>query len=91
MPRRYTVDTLVTRCQQRVDMENHALISSDEWATLLTEAYGELYDIVSETGLEYWEFTESLTSDGTNVLDEIADHMSTVALTWLGDGTTGRA
>lgn len=88
MPRRYTVTDLIDRCQQRCDMENDGLIPRNEWATLVSEAYGELYSIVFECGNEYFEYTETLTTDGTNVLDEIADHLSTVELTYLVNGTT---
>lgn len=86
MPRRYTVTDLVLRCQQRVNMENDPSISRPEWLNLISEAYGELYSIVFEVGNEYFEYTESLTTDGTNVFAEIADHLSTVALSLLLTG-----
>lgn len=88
MPRRYAMTVLILRAQQRVDMVNDGLIDRDEWCTLISEAYGELYNIVWEVGNEYFEYTEILTTDGTNVLDEIADHLSTVELTYLVNGTT---
>lgn len=69
-------------------MENSALIARDEWCALISEAYGELYTIVFEAGLEYFEYTQTLTTNGTNILAEVADHLSTVALACLRIGTT---
>lgn len=75
-------------CQQRVDMENHNLISPNEWLNLLTEAYSELFTMVMEAGLSYFEYSVILTMDGSGTLPEPADHFSTVELAYLVDGTT---
>ncbi len=90
MPRRYTMADLITRCKQRVDMENHAVISDAEWKTLISEAYGELYTMVFESGMQYFEFTTDMVTDGTSVLNEVVDHMSTVSFAYLEDAVTGR-
>lgn len=71
-------------------MESDGSIARDEWCRLISEAYGELYTIVFESGMEYFEYAEQMTSNGTNVLAEIADHLSTVTLAYLADATTGR-
>lgn len=90
MPRRRYMSDLVTACKQQVDLENHAVISDPEWKGYLSRAYGELYTIVFEAGLQYFEYSEDLTTDGTNVLDEVDDHLSTVNLSYLADASTGR-
>ena len=79
---------LILRCQRRVDQENSALIARTEWCNLISEAYGELYTIVFEAGLEYFEYTQTLTTTGASTLSEVTDHLSTVALSCLRIGTT---
>lgn len=90
MPRRLTMATITTRCQQRADMENDPSISMAEWYALISEMYGELYTLVVDAGWEYFEYTQQLTSDGTNILSEVADHFATVQLAYLADASTGR-
>ncbi len=90
MPRRFTLDAIRTACKQQVDLENHAVISDAEWAGYISRAYGELWTIVFESGLQYFEYATTLTTDGTNQLSEVSDHLSTVALSYLENGTTGR-
>lgn len=90
MPRRYTVTDLILRCQQRTDLENDLSVARDEWCRLISESYGELYTIVFECGLEYFEFAAQLTTTGTNTLAEIGDHLSTVTLLYLEDAVNGR-
>ncbi len=80
MPRVYSLETLRTRCQQRADKENDAHISTAEWASLISEAWGELYEIVSGTGLRYFETTHDFTADGSASYAEPDDHGKTVGL-----------
>ncbi len=86
MPRRYALSDLRNRCIQRADLEGDLSIATDECNRLISEAYGELYTIVFECGLQYFEFAAQLTSTGAATLSELADHLSTVALTYY-DGT----
>lgn len=90
MPRRIPVGTLVTSCKQQVDLENHSVISAAEWLSLVNRAYGELYTIVFESGLQYFEYSANLTTDGTNVLSEMVDHLSTVNLSYVVNATAGQ-
>src|SRR5688572_21160147 len=80
MARRYTLATLRTRCKQRADKENDSHISDAEWAALIGEAYGELYEIVAGTGLRYFETVHEFTADGSDGYDEPDDHGKTVGL-----------
>ena len=89
MPRLRTLLALRTSCKQQVDLENHTVISDAEWNSLISRAYGELYTIVFESGLQYFEYEATLTTDGTNMLSEMSDHLSTVDLSYVVDAASG--
>jgi hypothetical protein len=80
--------TLVTRCKQRVDKESDNSISSSEWKTLISEAFGELWGVVAESGLRYWEATQTFTADGSASYSEPSDMLALIAVDHLVDGTT---
>ncbi len=85
MPRIYTMETLRTRCQQRCDQENSSFISDAEWNALISEQYGDLWSVVAETGLRYFETSTTITADGSASYDEPTDHYSTIAVTRVMD------
>lgn len=87
MPRKYTLNDLIQRCKRRVDMEGDPAIADDEWAKLVSEAYGELYTIVFESGLEYFETSLRMTATGSQTIGEPIDHLSTVMVLYLIDAT----
>lgn len=88
MPRRYDLETLVERCKQRCDKENDDHIADAEWAALISEQYGELFEIVSGTGLRYFETVYEFTADGSDSYDEPDDHGKTVGVDRVAsDGT----
>jgi hypothetical protein len=80
MPRRFEMGTLVTRCKQRADLENDDHIGTAEWKALISEQYGELWSLVSETGLRYFETSTTITADGSASYDEPDDHFSTLQI-----------
>ncbi len=80
MPRRYALSTLRTRCQRRADAENDSHISNAEWAALISEAYGELFEVVAGAGLRYFETVHEFTADGSPSYDEPDDHGKTIGL-----------
>lgn len=88
MPRRYEMGDLVTRCQRRADLEGDDHIDSDEWKALISEQYGDLFSVVADSGLRYWEYAEQLTTTGASYVDEPDDHFATVRVDYLADGTT---
>lgn len=91
MPRRYDLSTVRARCKKRADMENDSHISDSEWNALISEQYGELYEIVAGTGLRYFETTLAITADGSNSYDEPDDHGKTMGLDRIEtDGTRVR-
>lgn len=79
--------TLITRCQQRCDLENSSLISTAEWRSLISEQFGDLYSVVAESGLRYFEYETSLTTTGAAYISEPADHLGTVGLDYVYDTT----
>lgn len=91
MPRLVPMSTLVLRSQQLADMEGDPSIDTPEWKTNLSESYGEAYEIVASEGNRYFEFTTTLTTDGTNHLPEPVDMLAVVdQLELILDATTGR-
>lgn len=89
MPRIFTMGTMVTRCKQRADQEGSSHISDSEWKALISEAYGDLYSVVAGTGLRYFEFSTTITTDGSTSYTEPADMLATVSVVRVNtDGTS---
>jgi hypothetical protein len=80
MPRRYVMSEIVTRCQRRCDLVGDDHIDSSEWKALISEAYGELWSIVSEAGYRYFESKTTVTATGATSYTEPADHYSTLRI-----------
>ena len=87
MPRRVLMGTLVTRCQQRADLENENHISPEEWKALISEQYGDLFSVVAATGLRYFEASYTITTTGAASYDEPADHLGTISVMRFVDPT----
>ena len=90
MPRRVSMGELVTRCKQRCDMENSSLIGDAEWKTLVSEQYADLYSVICDSGLRYFETSTRFTTDGSNHVAEPEDHLSTLGLDYIVNATTDR-
>ncbi len=82
MTRNVTLGTLVTRCQQRADLENNDHIATAEWKSLISEMNGELQLLVAETGMRYFE-TEANISLSTFALP--SDHLATIGVDFVVD------
>lgn len=80
MPRRQTLETWRGRCIQRADKEGDDHIAEAEWNALISEVYGELFEIVTGTGLRYFESLHTITATGADSYDEPDDHGKTVGL-----------
>jgi hypothetical protein len=91
MPNHVLMSDLRTRAQQLADMEGDPSISNTEWNGLLSEAYGELYEDTAGTGLRYFEYVLTYTTDGTGYLVEPTDQLSIIdRLELVVDVATGR-
>ena len=83
MARTVTLGTLVTRCKQRADMEGQSFISDTEWKTLISLQYAELYALLAETGMRYFETEADISTTGGSVYSLPSDHLSTVGIDYL--------
>lgn len=79
-----------TACKRRANMENDDSVSPAEWNSYISEIYGELYEEVAGTGLRYFEYEETFTTDGTAYLDEPSDMLSLVDSLELVLDSSGR-
>lgn len=80
MPRNVNLIDLVTRCQQRCDRENDPSISPTEWKTLISSSYGELYALIVDSGMRYFETSSSITATGAASYPLPTDHLETIGL-----------
>ncbi len=90
MPRLFTLANLILKCQRRADMENSRLISDSEWKALISEQYGDLFSTVADTGLQYFEYTFEIVTDGTDHYSEPTDHLGTISLDRIVDAAGRR-
>lgn len=91
MPRLVLMSALVLRSQQLADMENDPSISGPEANGIVSESYGEAYELIASEGNRYFESTLTFVTDGTNRLPEPLDQLSVVdQLELVLDATTGR-
>jgi hypothetical protein len=84
MPRLVKMSDLVTRCQQRADMENQTFVNdtsgSSEWLHYIHTVYAELHGEISKTGMRHFEMSQQFTTDGGAVYALPDDHLSTVGV-----------
>ena len=80
MPCRFLMSDLRLRCQRRVDKENDLQIGTSEWNALISEQYGELWSIVADSGMRYFETLLSITTTGALSYNEPVDHYETVGM-----------
>jgi hypothetical protein len=78
MPRRFLMSDLVTRFKQRANMVGDDSIETDEWKSLCSEVYGEVYEEVCDSGLRYFEYTSTVTTTGDAYIDEPDDQLALV-------------
>ena len=86
MARLVTLGTLVTRAQQRWGAEGDAQLDVTEVKALISEYYGELHALVSNTGARYFETEATL---DLNSLALPSDHLSTIGVDLVLSGSTG--
>jgi hypothetical protein len=86
------MSTLVLRSQQLADLDQDSAIDGTQWNALISEWYGEAYEIIAAEGQRYFEFVTTLTTDGTNYLPEPIDQLAIVdQLELILNPTTGLA
>lgn len=88
MPRRIAMSVLVDRSQKLADKVNDGHIDTAEWKARVSLKYGELFALVCETGLRYFEAIQSITATGADTYDEPIDHLSTIGVDYVAaDGS----
>jgi hypothetical protein len=80
MPFRVTMLDLETRCRRRVDMKKNQARNPTDFRATISERFGELWCLVSETGLRYFETSTTFTATGAATYSEPVDHLGTVRL-----------
>ena len=90
MPRRFFVSALLSRIRTVTDTEDDDHITDAYLKAQLSTIYGQLWGVVVETGLRYFETRVTLVSDGSNALDEPADTFCHVGLDYIEAGTNRR-
>jgi len=83
------MSTIRTRCKRRADQENSTFIADAEWNALISERYGELYQIVVDGGGRYFETEGTITATGATSYDEYDDALHIIAVDFLS-GTKRR-
>jgi len=88
--RNVVLSALVTRCQQRADLENDNHITTAEWKGLISEMNGELQLLVAETGMRYFETEATITATGAASYTLPSDHLATIGVAFVLDAAGRR-
>lgn len=78
--------TLVTRCRQRAARDVDDDLDPTEYKDLISEKYGEMHALISEKGARYFETEATI---DLNNLALPADHLSTIGIDFVINGSTG--
>ncbi len=97
MPRLIEIGTLKLRCQQRADKvsDDHIGGPDDdpaEWLRMISEVWGaDVFQVVVDTGLRYFETTETLVTTGAAYVSEPSNIAKVIRLDYLESATQRRA
>ncbi len=76
--------TLIERCQRRADKENNDHIDGPEWRALISEVWGsDLFQVVADTGLRYFETSADLLTTGVAYVSEPTNIAKTIGLYYV--------
>ncbi len=91
--RAFLLGALVARCQQRANKVagdgGDEQLSIPEWKALISEYYGDMHAVISEKGARYFESEATITANGSATYALPSDHLSTIGLDLVLNGTTG--
>jgi hypothetical protein len=87
MARSVTLGEIRQRARDRADKQGDH-IDDAEWTRLIDASYCELYELLASSGLNYFEATQSITTDGTATVDCPDDYFQTIGID-RGDGSDG--
>ena len=60
MARIFTLAKLTTRCKERTENEGASYIDDPEWQGYINSAFAELYELLVESGLRYYEKVQTI-------------------------------
>jgi hypothetical protein len=83
--RAYTLAEMRTRVRRRTDSEHSAFVSDDELNGYISDGYARLIDILTKSGLAYFESTQTITTDGAVEYNLPADYYGTVGVDYKRD------
>lgn len=87
MPRLVEMGTLLLRCKQRADKVGDDHIGgsdTSEWHRLISEVYGaDVFQVVADTGLRYFETTATLTTTGAAYVAESSNIAKVIRLDYI--------
>lgn len=83
MPRQFTRSQLRTRARQRADMVGSTFISDAEVNTLLSEHYTQLYELLVQSSLNYFETEATITGTGVEKYNLPTNFFGVVAVDFL--------
>jgi len=93
MPRLIEMGTLLLRCKQRADKVGDDHIGgsdTSEWHRLISEVWAQdVFQVVADTGLRYWETTSTLTTTGAAYVSEPSNIAKVMRLDYI-DGSSKR-
>lgn len=90
MAHSFTMGTLLTRARARADKAGDEALADSDLQVLISEVYGKLYCLVSETGHRYFEKVDTVSTTGADSYTIPTDHLGTVRVERVMD-TAGRA
>lgn len=85
MARTVELGTLVTRCLRRADLENQDNPASAEVKENIHLVYAELYGLLVEAGVSYFDVEAVITTDGSNDYPLPDDHLTTIGVDYVVD------
>lgn len=91
MARVFDLIDLVTRCKQRADMENNDHISDEEWKSMISTVYAELYERLVASGLRYFETSGNIVTTGVAEYTLPSNHWVTVGVDYVDSGGSSYA
>jgi hypothetical protein len=91
MARNLTTLQLVDRARVRADAENRDHISLANWKEFLSIAWGELYTMLVDSGLRYFESEDTITATGASSYALPSDFFQSIGVDRDIDGTRREA
>lgn len=87
MPRTFTLAQLRTLVRQRADRENDPHVTDTEINSYISASYGELYDLLVQSGLPYFKATQTIVTTGSSNPYALSSDFYAMIRVWYKAGT----